>query len=288
MATMNPVGHPLVSQDYPLVSQDSSLSRPAHMASAIPVSSLLAVRRQYTQFSPRMASEGHAWHLHHLPATEQFTLLRSDALLDTHLPIAVSNVEQLRLPELEQRLHAFWTGLRAREGEPMIYVAVTRRRDDPTIHRTVVHGSRWQDMPYPAGGQLRCIFNRDGHIVAGPHLDELVQWREIPAQDLLPQEIDRALVECERMKAEARDRAAHKIGEATSVNQADAVRLNLAAEIRRIEAMSPTQYLLRSVLRELQTFAPPQVRHVQQPGSSDDAGDEPSGPTAYTAPRARG
>ena len=51
-----------------------------------------SVRNQYRAFYRRMAFEGMAWHLHHTPGTDQYSIFRRDAKFDVELPIVIHNV----------------------------------------------------------------------------------------------------------------------------------------------------------------------------------------------------
>ena len=57
--------------------------------------SMLCVRTQFRTMFKRMAYEGHRWHLHSVPGTDRYCLLRDDAKMDVKLPIAVHNVHAL-------------------------------------------------------------------------------------------------------------------------------------------------------------------------------------------------
>lgn len=44
------------------------------------------------------------------------------------------------------------------------------------FHTRVDNVASWHDEPYPPGGFLRVIRDINGHILAGPHVDELISW----------------------------------------------------------------------------------------------------------------
>lgn len=69
--------------------------------------SSIQVRRQYRLFSHRMASEGMRWNLHAITGTDQFTLMREDAVFDVPLPIAVPNVQAMTEDNLIYRAHDY-------------------------------------------------------------------------------------------------------------------------------------------------------------------------------------
>ena len=62
--------------------------------------SLQGVRTQYRAMFKRMAYEGHRWHLHSVPGTDRYCLLRDDAKMDVHLPIAVHNAHAMTEQQL--------------------------------------------------------------------------------------------------------------------------------------------------------------------------------------------
>jgi hypothetical protein len=66
------------------------------------------VRRQHRQFFTRMATECMRWNLHYIPGTDQFTLMREDAVFDVLLPIAVSNVHAMTEDTMLYRAQDYW------------------------------------------------------------------------------------------------------------------------------------------------------------------------------------
>ena len=45
-----------------------------------------------------------------------------------------------------------------------------------TYRVQVENVATWTDEPYPPGGFLRVLRDEAGRVLAGPHVDELIEW----------------------------------------------------------------------------------------------------------------
>lgn len=64
--------------------------------------------RYFNRCATLIESSGVSWNLHHITGTEQFAVMREDAVFDVPLPIAVRNIHSMSAASVLYRAQDYW------------------------------------------------------------------------------------------------------------------------------------------------------------------------------------